>query len=529
MEGFKNIRELLATSAQKYGKRTAFKIKHKEGKEVSYTDITYTILKNQAARLGSYLMDNGFKDKRIAVIGKNCYEWMLVYLSVLSTGSVIVPLDSGLFEEEIKEQLERSEADAIFYTEMFEQALSDRNDILKIRMDGEEFANIVNNYTISDAYEKAEIDVDKMSILLFTSGTTSRSKAVMLSQRNIVSNVHGLNRWEKFYETDVNMAILPFHHTFGAIQVVLFLTNGMCNVFCEGLRIAQCLNEYGVTVLVCVPRILEEIQTAIMKKLKKANKLETVEKGIKISRLLKKFGIDIRRKLFKQIIDGLGGGLRVVIVGAAACKPDNQQWFNDIGVLTIQGYGLTESSPVISAENPKNMRLGSVGKALPGIEVKIVNKDEDGIGEIIAKGDNIMLGYYKYDDESPVKDGYLHTGDMGYMDKDGYIFITGRKKNVIVLNNGKNVFPEELETLLGECKAIKECIVLNDKKDNKDCIHAKIVYNTDYSLEEAEEKIKAFIEELNKKLVSYKHIKTYGLQEEEMVKTTTLKIKREVC
>ncbi len=526
MEQYSNVRELLDMTADKYGERTAFKIKHKNGRDVTYTDITYSILKDQVSRVGSYLIDNNLRGKRIAVIGKNCYEWMLVYLSVLSIDSVIVPLDSGLFADEILEQLERSEAEAIFYTEMFEQALSGKEDIVKIRMDNESFREVASGYKKTAEYDNITIDTEKMSILLFTSGTTSQSKAVMLSQRNIISNVHGLNKWEKFYETDVNMAILPFHHTFGVIQVVLFLTNGMCNVFCEGLRIAQCLTEYGVTVLVCVPRILEEIQLAVMKKLKKAGKLETVEKGIKISKFLKKFGIDIRRKLFKQIIDGLGGGLRLVIVGAAACKSDNQKWFNDIGVLTIQGYGLTESSPVISAENPENMRLGSVGKALPGVDVKIVDKNEDGIGEIVAKGENIMLGYYKYNGESPVKDGYLHTGDMGYIDKNGFIFITGRKKNVIVLNNGKNVFPEELEALLGECDAVKECIVLNDKKEDKDCIHAKIVYNTDYSADEAEEKIKAFIENLNEKLVSYKHIKTYSLQEEELQKTSTLKIKR---
>lgn len=526
MENFCNARELLTCSANKYGERTAFKIKHKNGKAVAYTDITYKILKEQSERLGSFLMDKGLVGRRIAVIGKNCYEWMLVYLSVLSINSVIVPLDSGLFGEEILEQLERAEADAIFYTEPFEELLKDKNDILKIRMDSDEFSKTASEYSKNADYDNISIDTEKMSILLFTSGTTSRSKAVMLNQRNIISNLHGLNKWEKFYETDVNMALLPFHHTFGAIQVILFLSNGMCNVFCEGLRIAKCLTEYKVTVLVCVPRILEEIQLAVNKKLKKTKKLGMVNKLIRLSNMFRKIGIDVRRKLFSQIIEGLGGGLRLVIVGAAACKPDNQSWFNDIGILTIQGYGLTETSPVISAENPDNMRLGSIGKPLPGVEVKIVDKNEDGIGEIIARGDNVMLGYYKYEGESPVKDGWMYTGDMGYIDNDGFIFITGRKKNVIVLSNGKNVFPEELEALLGECGAIRECIVLNDKKGDKDCIHAKIVYNTDYTAEEADEIINGFIEELNKKLIGYKQIKSCSLQAEELEKTTTLKIKR---
>ncbi len=526
MKKYENIRELLYASSAKYPNNAAFRIKNATPKNGKYTDITYSILKSQAEHLGSFLMDNNLRGRRIAVIGKNCYEWMLVYLSVLCIDSVIVPLDSGLFENEIKQQLERSEADAIFYTDMFEESLKDVNNILKIRMDEDEFKNIASNHPINPEYKNIKPDGDKMSILLFTSGTTSQSKAVMLSQKNITSNVYGMSLWEDFRETDINMALLPFHHTLGMTQIMIFLAYGMCNVFCEGLRIAKCLSEYKVTILVGVPRIAEEIQLAVLKQLKKQNKLKTVEKGIKVASLLRKFGIDIRRKIFKQIIDALGGGLRMIIIGAAAGKPENLKWFNDIGILTIQGYGLTESSPVISAENEKYMRCGSVGKAIPGVDVKIVDKNEDGMGEIIAKGDNIMLGYYNYDGENPVKNGYLYTGDIGYLDKDGYLFITGRKKNVIVLDNGKNVYPEEIETLLGDCEAIKECIIVNDRQDDKDCIHAKIVYNTDFSKEEAESIISSFIEDLNKNLISYKQIKTYKLQEEEMEKTTTLKIKR---
>ena len=523
---FNNIRELIEASAEKFSERPAFRIKNKAKSEEKYRDVTYSILKEEIERLGSYLIDNGLQGKRIAVIGRNCYEWMLVYLSVLCTDGVIVPLDCGLFESEVKEQLERSEAEAIFYTEMFEEALKDKDNIIKIRMDEDGFKKIAAEHEISPEYEKISIDGDKMSILLFTSGTTSKSKAVMLSHKNVTANIYAMNIWEDFDETDINMAFLPFHHTFGTIQVVLFLSFGMCNVFCEGLRIAKCLNEYGVTTLVAVPRVIEEIQLAVFKNLKKQNKFETVNKGIRITSLLRKFGIDIRRKIFKQIIDGLGGGLRTIIVGAAAAKPETLNWFNDIGILAIQGYGLTESSPVIAAENEKNMRTGSVGKALPGVDVKIVDKDENGIGEIIAKGENIMLGYYKNEAENPIKDGYLYTGDMGYMDKNGYLFITGRKKNVIVLNNGKNVFPEELEALLNDSDAIKECIVMNKKHGDKDCIHAKIVYNTDFEKEEAEEKIRLFIDEINEKLVNYKQIRSFEIQETEMEKTTTLKIKR---
>lgn len=527
MRDFNNLREIVEYSAKKYKNNVAFKIKNKGKKgDEKYRDVTYEIFENEMKRLGSFLIRSGLMGKRIAVIGKNCYEWMLVYMSTLATGSVIVPLDSGLFAEEILEQLDRAEADAIFYTEMFEDALKDKNDILKIRMDSEEFKEIASKFEICDEYSTVEIDKDKMSVLLFTSGTTSKSKAVMLSQRNIASNVYALTIWEDLREEDVNMAILPFHHTFGTVQVVLFMACGMCNVFCEGLRIAKCLKEYRVSVLVGVPRIIDEIYLAVTKLIKKENKEGKVNFGIKLASFLRKFNIDIRRKLFKEIIDGLGGGLRLIIIGAAAAKPEVSNWFNNIGILTIQGYGLTESSPVISAENEQNMRLGSIGKPLPGIDVKIVNKDENGMGEIIAKGENIMLGYYKYDGENPVKDGYLWTGDIGYIDEDGFIFITGRKKNVIVLSNGKNVFPEELEMLLSDCDVIKECIVVHNTDDGKDQLHAKIVYKAEVEKEEAEKKVDEFIDKLNEKLVTYKQIRSFELTDKEMEKTTTLKIKR---
>lgn len=527
MKNFNNLRELVEYSAEKYKDNVAFKIKNKGKKgDEKYRDVTYSIFNDEMMRLASFIIRSGLQGKRIAVIGKNCYEWMLVYLATLSAGSVIVPLDSGLFAEEILEQLERSEAEAIFYTEMFEDALKDREDILKVRMDSEEFKEIAAEFEICDEYYNIEIDKDKMSVLLFTSGTTSKSKAVMLSQRNIASNVYAMTIWEDLREDDVNMAILPFHHTFGTVQIVLFMACGMCNVFCEGLRIAKCLKEYKVSVLVGVPRIVDEMYLAVTRLIKKENKEGKVKFGIALTKALRKIKIDIRRKVFKEIIEGLGGGLRLIIVGAAAAKPEVLKWFNDVGILTIQGYGLTESSPVISAENEDNMRLGSIGKALPGIDVKIVDKDENGMGEIIAKGENIMLGYYKYDGEDPIKDGYLYTGDIGYMDKDGFIFITGRKKNVIVLNNGKNVFPEELEMLLSDCDAIKECIVVHKTDDGKDNIHAKVVYREELEKEEAERKVGAFIEELNKKLISYKQIKSFELTDKEMEKTTTLKIKR---
>jgi len=525
---YSNIRELIEHSSVKFADKKAFIIKLKKD---TYEDITYTRLRQDVEALGKYFIEEGIAGKRIAVIGKNCYQWMVVFLAVLSTNGVIVPLDRGLFPAELNEQLDRSGAEAIFHTSEFIDALAEREDIIKVQMDSEAFSEIITKgrgLTNDAEYKSIKVDGEKMSILLFTSGTTAASKAVMLCQKNITANVYGMNIWEKFGKTEINMALLPFHHTFGMTQIMLFLNQGFCNVFCEGLRIAKCLTEYKVTMLVGVPRVFDGIYDTIMKKLKAQGKLKTVEIGIKLTSALRKVGIDIRRKVFKQIIDNLGGGLHFMISGAAPADPKVLKFFNDIGITTVQGYGLTETAPVLSAENYNHMRKGSIGKALPNVEIKIDNPDENGIGEIIARGANVMLGYYNDEENTNavLKNGYFHTGDMGYMDKDGYLYITGRKKNVIVLNNGKNVFPEELEMLISNSDYVKECIVYNDAECGKDCITAKIVYNKDFSLEELRKKIKEHIDSLNERLISYKQIKKYDLTDVEMEKTTTLKIKR---
>lgn len=527
MQRFNDFRELIDFSASAYTDKNAFIVKH--GKEYDY--ITYKRLRDEIRAVGKYMLKHDWGGKRVAVIGHNSYGWMLVYLSVLCVGSVIVPLDKGLFKDETDEQLTRAEADIIFYSKEVEELVPMRDGLTRICMNSEEFENILREGAALDndsEYDKITLKPKDMSILLFTSGTTSKSKAVMLSQDNILSNIYQMTLCEKFYSTDVNLAILPFHHTFGMTQMIIFISHGMCNVFCEGLRIAKALKEYNVTLLVVVPRIAESMRDIVLKKLKARGQAEKVERAIKVTGFLKKIGIDVRRKVFKEIIDGMGG-LRMMIIGAAAADYEVLKWFNGIGVLTVQGYGLTETSPCIAAESDKHMRKASVGKPMPGVEVKIDKPDSDGIGEILAKGDNVMLGYYKDEENTKkvFKDGYFCTGDMGYLDKDGYLYITGRKKNVIVLANGKNVFPEEIEMLLSQCDAVKECIVYNNKSGSKDCIYAKIVYNADDFAEgEARTIIDEYINQMNEHLISYKQIKGYDMTDIEMEKTTTLKIKR---
>lgn len=466
---------------------------------------------------------------------------------------IVIPLDKGLPIHEIEDSLVRSRADAIIFGENYVDYIRQIKENGKtqltqyICMEKMENEYISVNEVIEAGKEEiekgnreyldAEIDNEKMSIILFTSGTTSISKAVMLSHKNIASNINALIEKEKIYPTDINMAFLPFHHTFGSTGLLFFLSCGACTVFCDGLRhIAKNLKEYKVSVFFCVPLILEAMYKKVMQSIEKQGKTKQVKLAKTISKFLLFFGIDIRRKLFKQIIDELGGNLRFIISGAAAIDKEVAKGFNDFGILAVQGYGLTETSPVISAENENTIRWGSIGKKVYNVDVKIDNPNEDGIGEIVVKGPNVMLGYYENEEETNkvLKDGWFYTGDLARMDKDGYIFITGRKKNVIVLKNGKNVYPEELELLISSLPYVKENIVVGVPRDDDFDLKAKIVYNEEYvsqmwnlkDEDKIKERIWQDIKNINKDLCNYKHIKDVIVTNKEMNKTTTNKIKR---
>ena len=556
---FKNIREILNNSIELYSDNKAFIIKEKNGKDIKYKNITYKEFGEQINSLGTALIDLGLKDKRVAIITKNRYEWALTYFTVMDGVGITVPLDRGLKEEEIISCLVRSKADCIVFEKEFLETVkkSKQNKDIKIKeyicMDDIEeegiikFSDVIKNgeKLVKDGdrkYIDATIDEEKMAAIIFTSGTTSMSKAVMLSNKNIAENINDMKYTEKVYDTDVNMAFLPFHHTFGSTGVLFFLANGATNVFCDGLKYVQKnLVEYKVSVFVCVPLLIEAMYKKIMAEVEKQGKTKIVKIGTKISKFLLKFGIDIRRKLFKEILEKLGGNIRFIISGASAIDKNVAQGFNDFGILTVQGYGLTETAPVLAAENEKTMKLGSVGIPMYSVDIKIDNPDENGIGEIVAKGPNVMLGYYeneeatneviKVDEEG---NRWFHTGDLGYIDKDGFIFITGRKKNVIVLKNGKNVFPEEIEALITNLPYVAENMVYGKPKDDDLLVSVKIVYNEEYvkqkygeiSEEELKEIIWNDIKEINTKLPTYKYIKNLVITKEPMIKTTTAKVKR---
>lgn len=552
-EKFDTIREYINNAIKKFPNNNAFIIKHKNEKEISYTNITYTMFGEDMKALGTALIDCGLENKRIAIIGKNRYEWCLSFVSILCGVGVTVPLDKGLPEQEIILSLERAKVDGVIFEAEYADIIrkvQDTNKNVKeficMNSDCDGSFKTIKDYIElgkdllgkgDNRYEMHEIDPNNVASIIFTSGTTSMSKAVMLSNKNIASNIYNINAAEKVYDTDVNMLFLPLHHTFGSTIMLLALADGVTNVFCDGLRhIQENLKEYKVSVFVCVPLLLEAMYKKIYTEVDKQGKTKILKFANGISRFLMKFKIDIRRKVFKQILDNLGGNIRFVISGASAIDKNVAQGFYDFGVLAVQGYGLTETSPVLTAENEKCVKFGSVGLPLPEVEIKIDNPNSEGIGEIVAKGPNVMLGYYEMPEETAkvLKDGWFYTGDLGYLDKDGFLFITGRKKNVIVLKNGKNVYPEEIELLLSTLPYVAESMVFGAPKDDDLIVSAKIVYNKDYVAQKygdiSEEDLKDIIwkdiKGINATLANYKHIKNIIITDEPMIKTTTQKVKR---
>mgnify|MGYP004641035785 CR=1 FL=1 len=553
---FENVKQIIYSSAKKYENQIAFVIKHQENKKVSYENITYKQFLEDINKFGTALYNMGLKGKRVAIIGKNRYEWVLAHFANLLGAIVSVPLDKDLQYDELESSIIRSKADCIIFDEKLEEKIKKiknennthlTNYICMSEMEG--YKNVKELVTEGekllkegkDEYINAQIDENKMNIILFTSGTTSKSKAVMLSQKNIASNIYAMQCVEDIRSTDTNIAFLPFHHIFGSTCMAMMIACGVKTAFPDGLRyIKQNLNEYKVTLFVGVPVLIEAIYKTIMKEIEKQGKEKVIKIAVKISKILLKLKIDVRRKLFKQVINALGGELRFLISGGAPADPEISEGFRNLGIEIVQGYGLSETSPVIAAENAKMIKKGSVGVPMINDILEIVNKDENGIGEIRVKGPNVMLGYYEMPEltEEVLKDGWFYTGDLGYLDKDNCLFITGRNKNMIVLRNGKKVFPEELELLINRLELVEESMVfgLPDKQVKDDVkVAVKIVYNKevvkqkykDKTQEELYQIIWNQIKELNNSFPRYKHIQKMILTDEELIKTTTKKIKRQ--
>ena len=553
---FTDLKDMLNQTGEVYGDRPAYIFKTEE--KGKFRTITHKEFRENINALGTTLIQMGLKDKRIALISENRYEWELSYLAVAAGVGVIVPLDKALPDNELESLILRSQVEAIIYSSKYDAIMKTlrekKNTNLKyfISMDLEE--NTQGIYAEKALVEKgkklladgnktyidAKIDAEKMGIMLFTSGTTAMSKAVMLSHKNLVTNVMDIIQRFDLTDEDRFLSFLPLHHVFECTVGFLYpISIGGSIAFCEGVKhMAENIKEFEITAMISVPAVFDIIYRKVMKTIEKKGKLANLEKGKKVSQFLLKMKIDLRKQLFKEVHESLGPKLKLVVTGGAALDPETEKGFNDLGFDVEQGYGLTETAPVIAAETPKCRRLGSIGKKFPSVEVKIDDPDEEGIGELMAKGSSIMLGYYENEEATKSaleSDGWFHTGDLARIDKDGFIYISGRKKSVIVLNNGKNVFPEEIETLLNKVEGIKETFVFEKKEDDGDVkVCVEIVYDKELIKElyniEGEENIKEFlwdkVKEVNKLMPKYKYVREMVITEEPLIKTTTLKIKR---
>ena len=549
-----DFRELVKRYSEKYSDEIAFEYKENPSSK-AHIKITYSQFASDIKSLGTALINTGLSKKKVAIISPNRYEWCVSYLAITTSDMVVVPLDRALPDNEIEDLIIRSEAEAVIfdkkYVEVFSKLTKEKKSNLSqfICMDNIDgfttyssliqkgHSLLVNGDT---KYDNVVIDNKKMSIMLFTSGTTSISKAVALSQSNICEDIYALAQMTDIREEDTFLSFLPLHHTFESTCTFLYGTfSGITVAFCDGLKYVQKnLAEFKVTGFVCVPLMLEIMYKKIKKGIEEQGKAKLVATMSKISNGLLKIGIDIRRKVFKQILDNLGGKLRILIAGGAAMSKDAIQGFLDLGINLLQGYGLTETSPVVAGENDKCKRCGSVGFPLPGINVKIANPDKDGIGEVVVQAPTVMLGYVDNPEATNevLKDDWFYTGDLGYFDKDGFLFITGRKKDVIVLKNGKNIFPEEIEILINKLPYVSESMVFGRPLEDGDYkICAKIVYNKDVvnemfsniSKEDLHKKVWDDIKEnVNHKMPAYKYIREIILTETPLIKTTTQKVKR---
>ena len=552
-----NFRELMDFCYENYKDNIAYKYKKDpEKKPAEYINKTFADTINDVKAISTAILNNNKKISRIALIGSNRYEWVISYFGITTAGLVIAPMDKLLPEKEIKSLIKRSDVEAVIfekkYADIFKELLADETNKLStlICMDDIEDNKIQKlselikegNKLLKEGnkqYDDVKIDDNEMSIMLFTSGTTDLAKIVMLSQKNICSNIYAYQAHFKMLPTDTLLSFLPIHHTFESSITILYgFYSGACVAFCDGLRhIQENLKEYEVSIFVAVPLVLETMYKKINKGIADQGKTKLINTMVKVSNGLLKCHIDVRKKLFKAINDNFGGKLRIILYGAASLDKDTVIGFDSFGINSIQGYGLTETSPVLVAEGETKHRPGSCGYPLDNVEIKILNPDKQGIGEIVAKGPNIMLGYYNDEKktEEAFEDGWFKTGDYGYIDKDGFLFITGRKKDIIVLRNGKNVYPQELEFLINKLPYVAESMVFSRESSNTDTVlAAKIVYDKETiqkAFGEKEEKdyeklIWKDIKEINKTLPTFKHIKQITITDEPMSKTTTQKVKR---
>lgn len=562
---FQTLRDLIRSLAEKYGDAPAFRYHLKPGDpEIQKSFRTFA---HDIDIFGTALMDLGIRNAHVVIVGSNSYEWAVTHNAVIGGVGVSVPLDRQLPGPEVISLTERGKAECFIYGPQHHEiaravaAVNSRiryficmRDGVITEQDKKSDARFFDYGTVFSRGERllkegrrefldAKIDPAAMCALLFTSGTTAMSKGVMLSQNNLTSNVHSAACTIDIPSGWNVLSVLPLHHTFeNTVGMYMVLSYGCCICYTDGLRyLSQNLKDWRINMILAVPLLFENIYSQIQRNLEKSNKVKTITLMRKVTNALLKIGIDVRRKIYHQVIEALGGGLQLCVSGAAPIDSEITRFFNEIGIDFWTGYGLTETSPIISANNAKVNVYGSVGNPVAFVEVAIdTDSNEPGAtGEILSRSESVMMGYYENPEataEVKMPDGWLRTGDIGYLDKRGCIHITGRAKSMIVLTNGKKAFPEEIEFLIARIPGVKESIVWGDcnTRDAVD-ICVKIVVDRERLPQEAgttRESISDYfagqIRSVNQQMPPYKAIKYYLLTDTELVKTTTLKVKRPV-
>lgn len=553
-----DIKNMIETSAALYADNTAFM--QKDSNDSPYRKISYREMMEDVNGLGTALIDKGLKGKRIAVIGENCYQWAVSYLAAVCGTGVVVPLDKELNEEEIRNLIIKADVAGVLFAKKYKElflrmkasgqtglevlvdfnAKEEQDDVYAwsaLKEEGKELIESGNREFLD-----AEIDHDKMSIILFTSGTTGASKGVMLSHKNIAADLMVAPTVLKVYPWDIFFSVLPLHHTYECTAGFLMpIYKGAAIAYCQGLKyITKNLAEAKPTMFLGVPAIFEKLYSTIWKNIRKQGKEKLLRRAIKVNNITKKVGLDLGKKLFKQITDVFGGRMRLLICGGAAINPDVLNGLRDFGILALQGYGLTECAP-LGALNPDTApNASSIGVSFPGTPLKVMDVNEEGIGELCIKGENVMLGYYQMPEATAEvidENGWFHTGDLGYIDENGYAYITGRKKNVIITKNGKNVYPEEIEYQLSTIPFVQEAFVFSqDSSDEQDTVIAASVrmdselldelLGSEYSDEDVKKLIWEEVDRLNDSAPNYRKIRRVLIRKKDFVKNTSNKLVR---
>ncbi len=558
---FTTVKEIFVESMKKYADNTLVlqKPSHKE----PYKEITYRQFGEDVVSFGTKLIKMLPKKAKVVIVSETTYQWYVSYMTLLCGDTVVVPVDKELPDNELENVINRAKATAVIYSAKKKDSIKKVEGNVPtvkyfIEMDSDDYIvdkHMGMNYLIREGKEivdagstefmDIEIDPEEFKMLIFTSGTTSKSKGVMICSRNLAANINAVFAYVKLTPADRLFSILPLHHTYeSTIGFLLPFATGSSVAICEGLRyIIPDMQEAKPTAMLAVPLLVENLYKKINETIKKSKKEGIVNSMIHVTNVLKAVNIDIKRKVFKEILDNLGGNLRIIVSAAAPIDAKICKWVEDIGIEFLQGYGLTETAP-IAALTPEfePSRYASTGKAVKDTEIKVLNPNENGEGELLIKGPTVMLGYYEDEEatKQAIQDGYFHSGDIGRIDEDGYIYITGRCKNVIVTQNGKNIYPEEIELMLNDIPEISECLVYGekekeDKRDKELIITAKIIpdykkieelHGKDLSEEDIQKIIWDKVKENNKKLTSYKAVKKIEIKKDEFEKTTTMKIKR---